>query len=314
MNSLVRLIASSLLGEAMAIGLDGLTDEQVIGIKTKLTEWGLLDPRFNKTGDPRERLRHNSNWYSLAQSAYEKFLALFERVDEDELPDIGDYDFVMSKGEPPAYRGSGRSQAIARLYDEKGWYVARGTDQFNVLWVEDITREWRSLPGVLNNWDDVCIIWQVQHNGQVGIIEQFNQVTTEPGAHYTYSPVNINGAARIEFGQYKAWVRGLHGAGRSAHQGFRQVLPIRVCRDLDKSGTRTSDKRMDGVFYCNWHSTIGAPNKIGRWSAGCSVFRYMSEFRNFMAKLESDRRYQIEKSYAFIGAYAPAEDLVKFLG
>jgi hypothetical protein len=180
-----------------------------------------------------------------------------------------------------------------------------------VLWVEDCDRDWAPKKGELDKWDDMVLIWQAQHNGEIKIVEEFWQVTTEPGKYYSFNPVNSNGAARIAFGQYKAWQRGLHGSGRSAHQGFRQEAPIRVFRDKNKDGSRAGDAVNNGIFYCNWHSTVDSPSDVGRWSAGCSVFRLMPEFKRFMAILEQDRRYQTNKAYTFIGAYCDGNELAK---
>jgi hypothetical protein len=72
--------------------------------------------------------------------------------------------------------------------------------------------------------------------------------TTEPGRWYTLNPMNRQGAARIAFGQYRAWRMGMHGSGKTRHEALVQVNPIRVCRDLNKDAIRTGDKLDTGLF------------------------------------------------------------------
>jgi hypothetical protein len=287
-----------------------LSSEQIINLKGKLTEWGLLDPHFSSTGDPRERIPHSDKWGVHTVAAAEVMLGLFDRKEADGIISVEEYDFLMGRGVPYRTRATERKmQKILDIYGKHEWYFSRGTNTYNVLFIEDFTRDWKPQKGRLDAWDDVAIVWQCEHSGNARIIEEFYQVTVEPGRHYTDSPVNIDGAARIKIpGQYKAWQRGLHGSGSTAHEGFRQEAPIRITRDKNKDGLRTGDKEMDGVFYCNWHTTSNAPSTIQRWSAGCSVFRYPSEFRKFRGILEGDSRYQISPAYFFIGAYVAGDE------
>lgn len=294
-----------------------LNDQQVIELKTRLTNRGLLDPKFDYNGnDPRKKITHNSNWYGLCTDAYLKFFEIFAASDKepDGIPDKNSFDFFMSKSSDPApIKASGIAKKITDFYEKNQWYISRGTDTFNVLFIEDITKDWKPHNGTLDKWDDLCVVWQCQHNGTANIIKVWDKVTTEPGRFYTVNPCNINGAARIAFGQYKAYMIGTHGSSRrTMHQGFREELPILVHRDLNKDGKRTGDKIQKGVFYCNWHSTIGGNlNSIGRWSAGCSVFQDMGNFKEFLNLLKTDRRYQHDNGYAFIGAYAAGDEIVQ---
>ncbi len=289
-----------------------LTDSQIIKVKGKLTEWGLLDPNFADVGDPRIKEAHTNNWNDFCVSGAEEFLRLFGNNNADGLIDDQDADFITSRGEPqPLKPESDKEKKVVAAYQKNDWYVARGVDSYNVLWIEDVGRDWVPVKGMLDAWDDMVLIWQAEHNGRVRLVEEFYQCTTEPGTRFTFNPLNVKGAARISFGQYKAWQRGLHGSGSTAHQGFRQEGRIRVHRDLNEDGLRLNDATEDGIFYCNWHGTTNSPGNVGGWSAGCSVFRYMSELRRFMSILESDRRYRLNKAYMFIGAYIAGKELAK---
>ncbi len=287
-----------------------LTADQIVSVKTKLTDWGLLDPLFASEGDPRAQCGHNNSWGVGSVSAAEEFLKLFGTTNADGVISEDEATLILSKGDPQPLKPDGeKAKRIVDAYQKKKWYVARGSDCYNVLWVRNINRDWTEKKGQIDAWDDLCILWQAQHNGTVRIIEEFWQVTSQPGLYYTQKPCNSDGCATVVPGQYKAWQRGMHGSGRSAHEGFRQEGRITVYRDSNRDGFISGEATQSGVFYCNWHSTVGAPEEIGRWSAGCSVFRFMDELRRFMHILEGDRRYRANKAYMFIGAYLLSEDL-----
>lgn len=284
--------------------------DQIVMVKSKLTEWGLLDPLFASSGDPRARTSHSTNWNAGCISGAEEFLKLFGAAEVDGVISEEEAKLILSKGNPHSFKPDNeKERKIVEIYKKNNWYIARGLDVYNVLWIRNINRDWTAKKGQLDKWDDMVLLWQAQHNGDIKIVEEFWQVTTEPGKHYTYNPCNMDGAARIAFGQFKSWSRGLHGSGRTAHQGFRQEAPIRVFRDKNQDASMSGDRTSDGVFYCNWHTTVGSPEDIGRWSAGCSVFRFKPEFNRFMQILEGDRRYEINKGYTFIGAYASGEEI-----
>lgn len=64
--------------------------------------------------------------------------------------------------------------------------------------------------------------------------------TTEPGFKYTYKPMNQAGAARIAFGQYKAWRVGTHG-NSEPHEALVQAASVKVHRDANKDMVRRGD-------------------------------------------------------------------------
>jgi hypothetical protein len=94
--------------------------------------------------------------------------------------------------------------------------------------------------------------------------------TTEPGMFWTLNPLNPNGAARIAFGQYKAWIVGTHLAGtKSAHEALVQVSPVSVHLDLNKDFKRTNDKIDSGLVRdqpaLGLRSTEGRSRSDQRW-------------------------------------------------
>ena len=125
-------------------------------------------------------------------------------------------------------------------------------------------------------------------------------------------PMNINGAARIAFGQYKSWVVGTHLKGRaSAHEALVQVGEVTVHRDLNKDFMRTNDKTDTGLFGINQHWGYDAPkDNLGSTSAGCLVGRTKKGHREFMATLKADPRFVASPAYRFMAAVLPADEVM----
>jgi len=128
----------------------------------------------------------------------------------------------------------------------------------------------------LDEWNDVRMV--ISEDGE---IKMSCFATTEPGAYYTFHPMNPGGAARIQLGvQFKdAWTFGDH----HGQDALVQCGTITVCRDFNQDGYRTGDKLDTGDnFGVDQHTTINDPNTIGKWSAGCLVGRHESTHSKFM--------------------------------
>jgi hypothetical protein len=132
----------------------------------------------------------------------------------------------------------------------------------------------------LDQWNDVRMIIR-QSNGEIMLCAS---ATTEPGATYTYNPMNPGGAARIAFGQYRdAWELGIHGVA-FPHEALIQCGELKVYRDFNQDGMRVGDAiDMGSHFGINQHSTSNAPENVGAWSAGCLVGRHYSTHQQFMS-------------------------------
>jgi hypothetical protein len=126
--------------------------------------------------------------------------------------------------------------------------------------------------------------------------------------------MNRAGAARIAFGQYKAWKVGTHGNSQP-HEALVQVSPVLVHRDLNKDFIRTRDRVFEGLFGINQHHGYDLLlTNIGQASAGCLVGRTRKGHREFMSLVKSDRRYQKNRNYTFITTIIAGDDLVKSMG
>jgi hypothetical protein len=162
-----------------------------------------------------------------------------------------------------------------------------------------------------NVFNDLRLVLRVNRTG-TPVVEELWEATTEPGKHYTLiEKLDPRGAARIAFGQYKAWSVGTHMAGRpSAHQALVQTAPIRVFRDLDADFERTGDRVFEGLFGVNQHWGFDLPKAdIGRASAGCLVGRTRAGHRDFMALCKADPRYGVNNSYRFLTTVLPVADV-----
>lgn len=166
-------------------------------------------------------------------------------------------------------------------------------EELNIIYIEGVNLDGAVNTDKLNEWNDLRTIIKII-NGVPKIIGSW-RATTEPGADYTYNPINSGGAARIKFGQYKAWQVGTH----KNHEALVQTGgAVTVFRDGNEDGFRTNDPEHTGYFGINQHWGGDSPH-VGRWSAGCLVGQLKNGHREFMSLVKADRRYQQNSSYIF---------------
>lgn len=191
---------------------------------------------------------------------------------------------------------------------KEGFWLCRHPDCRNIVYVEGMDADGTANDDAPNEFNDLRAVLRINRAGNPEIVEAW-EATTEPGRYYTLiEKLDPRGAARIAFGQYKAWSVGAHMAGRaSAHEALVQTLPIRVFRDLDGNFERTGDDVFEGLFGINQHWGYDLPKSdIGRASAGCLVGRTKSGHRAFMSLCKADPRYLANNSYRFMAAVLPA--------
>ncbi|WP_445249159.1 hypothetical protein [Microcoleus sp. OTE_8_concoct_300] len=125
----------------------------------------------------------------------------------------------------------------------------------------------------------------------------------------TDNPMNPNGAARIAFGQYKAWQVGIHGYS-DPHEALIQVGAVRVHRDWNRDMMRTGDAMDEGYFGINQHWGYNHPkNDIHTAGAGCFVGRLCEEHIDFMYRVKSDPRYIADPNFVFPTTIIPGNKL-----
>lgn len=199
---------------------------------------------------------------------------------------------------------------VVRALQQNGHWLSRHPDCVNVVYVEGLDSDGSLNDDAPNVFNDLRLLLRINRAGNPEIVEAWES-TTEPGKHFTINKEDARGAARIAFGQYKAWSVGTHKLGKpSAHEALVQTAPIRVFRDLNEDFERTGDAVFEGIFGINQHWGFDFPKSdIGIASAGCLVGRTKAGHRGFMALCKDDPRFAANNSYRFTTAVMPATDL-----
>ena len=132
------------------------------------------------------------------------------------------------------------AQRIVAAMERKGYVLDRGPGEVNIVYVEGLNPDGTANDDADNEWNDLRLVIGFDAYHKPRIIGAW-AATTEPGRYYVDHPVNSAGAARILFGQYRAWQVGMH---RGDHEALVQTGgTVTVCRDRNKDGLRTGDVR-----------------------------------------------------------------------
>jgi len=203
------------------------------------------------------------------------------------------------------------AKRIIRYMRTKGYWIAKSPRMRNIVYVEGMNPEGSLNADIANQWNDRRIVFRIAPNSHPEMLVN-DQATTEPGSHYTWHPLNPNGAARIAFGQYKAWAVGLH---KGTQPALVQREKLRLHRDLNKDGFRSSGDPIDigKTFGVNQHSTRPgtAPEFVDSYSAGCLVGRRWAWHMSFLNIVKQDERYRQNRGYLFISTIIPGDDLAR---
>lgn len=196
---------------------------------------------------------------------------------------------------------------IIDYMEQNRYQIFRGEKLLNIVYIEGMNPDGSLNDDAPNQFNDVRMVIGFESDEPIalGIWEG----TTEPGRRYTVKPMNKAGAARIAFGQYRAWQVGRHG-NSEPHEALIQVAPIKVHRDYNKDFIRTGDRIEEGLFGINQHYGYDLPKiDIGIASAGCLLGRTRAGHREFMRIVKSDRRYQKNKAFIFTTTIIPGDKL-----
>ena len=201
------------------------------------------------------------------------------------------------------------AKRVLRYMRKKNYWIARAPNMCNIVYVEGLDGDGKVNEDRANEWNDRRMVIQIAPGGQPTMLAN-DLATTEPGRIYTLSPLNPKGAARIAFGQYKAWVDGMHKGNQPA---LIQRGKVRVHRDINRDGSRSTNDPVDigDAFGINQHSTAPdyTPEFVDKFSAGCLVGCRMRWHLSFMQIVRQDIRYQMNKSYMFITTIISGDDL-----
>ncbi|MEG3899005.1 MULTISPECIES: hypothetical protein [unclassified Microcoleus] len=199
------------------------------------------------------------------------------------------------------------AEKIVNYMKAKNYQLATRTGEKNIIYIEGMDRDGTLNPDTPNHFNDLRLL--LLFDKGVATIEGAWEATTEPGYYYTDNPMNPNGAARIAFGQYRAWQVGLHGYS-DPHEALIQVGLVKVHRDWNRDMIRTGDAIDEGYFGINQHHGWGHPkNDIHKAGAGCFVGRDPNEHFDFMDRVKSDSRYIADPNFVFPTTIIPGDKL-----
>lgn len=179
----------------------------------------------------------------------------------------------------------------------------------NILYVEGCNPDGTANDNAPNRFNDLRVVLTFGADGRPSA--QAWEGTTEPGTYWTMHGVSDEaarlGAARIAFGQYKAWRTGQHHGHDALVQTGGEVT---VFRDLNRDFKRTGDRTYTGYFGINQHWGYDYPvNDLGQSSAGCLVGRTRVGHRAFMQVVWSDPRFKANPHYTFMTGVLPRSAL-----
>lgn len=295
-------------------------------LQARLCDLGILDPDisgdattvFKPVGKGDGRIGLNTRgaifeFCRLAKIPYVDRLlsiALLKALVKATPESIAPIQFDPKKTDTPS---TALAKRLLRYMRAHNYWIARSPNMYNIIYVEGMNDDGTLNDDAFNEWNDRRLVVHVGAEGVPELVVN-DQGTTEPGTFYTNNPLNTKGAARIAFGQYKAWVDGLH-------QGWQPALvqreALKVHRDLNKDGKRSASDPIDigKTFGVNQHST--SPNKtpdhVGPYSAGCLVGRRYQWHLTFLRIVKKDVRYQMNKGYLFMSTIIAGDDFVNWV-
>lgn len=291
------------LGKEEKWGFEAIAKDEDLTrqIQILLIGLGLLEPPADAKFGP------------VTAAAIKKFQELKKTNEPDYIGAITAKELIQTKPDdlpkPPLKLGNDIASRIVKYMLAQNYQVFTGLKEYNIVYIEGMDGDWSLNSDTPNGFNDRRIVIEVV-NGVPKIVDHW-QATTEPGRYYTLNPMNPGGAARIKFGQYKAWAVGMHG-NAERHEALVQVTAITVHRDFNKDYKRTGDQLDTGLFFVNQHWGYDAPsNDIKNASAGCLVGRMRQGHREFMSIIKQDRRYVANNDYVFYTAIIPGDDLLK---
>jgi len=121
--------------------------------------------------------------------------------------------------------------------------------------------------------------------------------TTDPGTYWLKNPMNPQGTAILNPGQYiDAYQIGLH---RGKYKALVQRGVVSVTRDYDRDAVLdfANGRVVRGLYGINIHraSQVGSTLTVDKYSAGCQVFKNAQDFDFFIKLCELHRSFHGNK-------------------
>jgi hypothetical protein len=213
---------------------------------------------------------------------------------------------------PKLRPGSDLAGRIIKYMVVKSYNISQASGTFNIVYIEGVDPDGTENSDELNTFNDIRLVIQLDAMGVPKIVGKWI-ATTEPGSQYTFHRMNPKGAARIKFGQYKAWRVGCHNPDTSNQfPALLQEEAVSVFRDDNEDGFRTGDEIDTGLFGINQHHAADSPTTdIGPYGAGCLVGQMEDGHNEFMNIIMQDKRYKQNKNYLFETVIIAGDELNK---
>lgn len=284
----------------------------VLQLQSRLCDLGLLDPVINgSVSQPFRPVAKGDGRLSIdTRTAFNQFCLLAGIQNKDNLltPEIASRliaavpdQFLPLHLTPMSNDGvqTALARRVLRQMQRNGYWIARGPDMLNIVYVEGLNPDGSGNNNTFNEWNDRRMVIRIKPGGEPEMALNA-QATTEPGRFYTLNPLNSNGAGRIAFGQYKAWADGIY---KNVQPALLQTGTLKLYRDRNKDGLRSKTDPIDiGKTGIAQHS-IGrdfTPAFVDKYSAGALVGRRNKWHLAFMDLVRKDSRYLSNKGYLFI--------------
>ncbi len=187
---------------------------------------------------------------------------------------------------------------VLKIAKQKGFVIYKDPHKLNI-W------GFRSPNNIPNAFDDEFHVFT-----NVGTLNKPNwyylvfKGTTDPGTYWLRNPMNPQGTAILNEGQYiDAYAIGLH---KGKYKALVQVGELEITRDynrdaiLDFYNGKTMRSRAFGI---NIHraNKVGSTYHVDKYSAGCQVFKNESDFEFFLKLCELHRQmYSNRFTYTLI--------------
>ncbi len=292
---------------------DLVDPKQIAEIKRHLCELGLLDP--NCIGDVNTPFHPDcstdpvlgkdtrtaiKNYCLLAGIEFNDSLIMAnlpDRLNSTDPVTFLPVEFADAAGDDSDIRLAKR---VLRYMRDQGYWIARGPNMYNIVYVEGMDVDGKTNDNAFDRWNDRRLVIQIKQGGKPLLVLN-NLCATEPGLYYTMNPLNPAGAAHLAFGQYKAWVVGLHKGSTPA---LVQRAELRFVRDSNKNGLRDTDDLVDiassnGLNQYSLAERV-TPEMVGKYNAGCLVGNNYENHLAFIDRIKTDSRYEANAGYLFM--------------
>jgi len=152
-----------------------------------------------------------------------------------------------------------------------------------------------------NKFDDVIVLIYKDRTGE-WVVDSM-KATTDPGRYWLENPMTPKGTAILVPGQYRgAYTIGMH---QGKYEALVQARPVQVYRDNNRDDLLNMDPETieKGIFGINIHRSnpYSESYVVEKWSAGCQVFKAVTDFNFFMKTVKtSARSYGSRFTYTLI--------------